>query len=88
MTTTRRGDRLKHRQIRRSHSAKSVQVVCQKRRSRIAKPVRRDRQNGSTGLVSFHECDKEVSLRGFRLYVAVGVAGVAAQPRSQTGGEA
>lgn len=36
----------------------------QKRPGCIAKSVDVHRQNGSTGLVSFYECDTEVSLEG------------------------
>jgi hypothetical protein len=88
MTSSRTGNCPEHRPIDRCDSAKSVQLVCQKRPTNIAKSVQQDHQNGSTGLVSFYECDRRVSLGKFLDAVLVRCAGVAIRSLLKIGGAA
>jgi hypothetical protein len=64
MTSYRTSGRGQHRQSRPTGSAKSVEVHRHKRPSSTAKSVEALRCNGSTGRVSFYECDTGVSYQG------------------------
>lgn len=64
MTSVRTSDSAQHRQNRPTGSAKSVQLHCQKHRCGTAKSVGLHRCTGSTGRVSFYECNTGVSYQG------------------------
>jgi hypothetical protein len=65
MTSSRTPGRGQHRQSRPTSSAKSVELHRYERPSSTAKSVELLRWIGSTGPVSFYECDTGVSYQGF-----------------------